>query len=105
MATCHIALGSNVGDRQVNLRAALERIERLPVTRLMRTSSFLETAAVGGPSGQQRFLNAAAELRTDLEAAALFEGLQAIERQLGRQQRERWGPRPIALDILLFGRA
>jgi 2-amino-4-hydroxy-6-hydroxymethyldihydropteridine diphosphokinase len=105
MPTCHIALGSNLGDRAKNLSAAVELVRRLPGTRLVKVSRFIETTPVGGPLGQGPFLNAAAELETELTPAVLMCCLQQIEQQLGRARApaERWGPRPIDLDILLWG--
>lgn len=103
MATCHIGLGSNLGNRRANLVAAVELIGRLPGTQVRRVSSFVETAPVGGPPEQQPFLNAAAEVESVLTPRVLLERLQEIEQKLGRARSERWGPRPIDLDILLWG--
>jgi 2-amino-4-hydroxy-6-hydroxymethyldihydropteridine diphosphokinase len=103
-ATCYIGLGSNQGDRQLNLVAALELIGRIPRGSLGQVSRFVETAAVGGPTGQSSFLNAAAEIETFLSPHALLEHLLRIEGRLGRARVERWGPRTIDLDILLWGR-
>jgi 2-amino-4-hydroxy-6-hydroxymethyldihydropteridine diphosphokinase len=103
MATCHIGLGSNLENRRANLVAALELIGRLPGTQVRRVSQFIETSPVGGPSGQQPFLNAAAVLETMLLPRLILERLREIEQRLGRAHRERWGPRSIDLDILLWG--
>jgi 2-amino-4-hydroxy-6-hydroxymethyldihydropteridine diphosphokinase len=97
----YIGLGTNLGDRELNLRRALERLEALgPV----RASSFRETDPVG-VTDQPKFLNAAAELATDLPPRALLERLLEIERELGRDRgtARRWGPRIIDLDLLLVG--
>jgi 2-amino-4-hydroxy-6-hydroxymethyldihydropteridine diphosphokinase len=97
----YIGLGTNLGDRELNLRRALERLEELgPV----RTSSFRETDPVG-VTDQPKFLNAAAELATELSPKELLERLLEIERELGRDRarERRWGPRVIDLDLLLFG--
>lgn len=97
----YIGLGTNLGDRELNLRRALERLEELgPV----RASSFRETDPVG-VTDQPKFLNAAAELATELPPAELLERLLGIERELGRERatERRWGPRVIDLDLLLFG--
>jgi 2-amino-4-hydroxy-6-hydroxymethyldihydropteridine diphosphokinase len=97
----YIGLGTNLGDRELNLRRALERLEELgPV----RASSFRETDPVG-VTDQPKFLNAAAELETDLRPRELLERLLEIERELGRDRatERRWGPRVIDLDLLLFG--
>ena len=103
MSTCHISLGSNLGNRRANLVAAVELIERLPGTQVRRVSTFVETMPVGGPAGQQRFMNGAAELETVLTPRLLMDRLQEIELKLGRARSERWGPRLIDLDILLWG--
>jgi 2-amino-4-hydroxy-6-hydroxymethyldihydropteridine diphosphokinase len=97
----YIGLGANLGDREANLRAALERLAELGG---LRVSSFRETDPVG-ITDQPRFVNAVAELETDLAAVALLERLLEIERQLGRDRsrEERWGPRSIDLDLLLYG--
>ena len=103
MSTCHIGLGSNLGNRRANLVAAVELIGRLPGTQIRRVSSFVETAPVGGPPEQQPFLNAAAEIASILTPRVLLERLLEIEQKLGRARSEHWGPRPIDLDILLWG--
>jgi 2-amino-4-hydroxy-6-hydroxymethyldihydropteridine diphosphokinase len=97
----YIGLGTNLGDRELNLRRALERLEELGS---VRASSFRETDPVG-VTDQPKFLNAAAELATDLPPRELLERLLEIERGLGRNRatERRWGPRVIDLDLLLFG--
>jgi 2-amino-4-hydroxy-6-hydroxymethyldihydropteridine diphosphokinase len=99
----YIALGSNLGDRATNLQRAVEALRGRPQIAVTRLSSFHETAPVGGPPGQGAYLNAAAELRTDLSPAELLGVLLAIERDLGRVRTEHHGPRTIDLDLLLYG--
>jgi 2-amino-4-hydroxy-6-hydroxymethyldihydropteridine diphosphokinase len=96
-----VGLGSNLGDRELNLRRALQQLEELGT---VRASSFRETDPVG-VTDQPKFLNAAAELATDLPPKELLERLLEIERELGRDRatERRWGPRVIDLDLLLFG--
>jgi len=96
-----VGLGSNLGDRELNLRRALQRLEELGT---VRASSFRETDPVG-VTDQPKFLNAAAEVATDLPPRDLLERLLEIERELGRDRatEPRWGPRVIDLDLLLFG--
>src|SRR4051794_25554062 len=101
--TAYIALGANLGDREANLRAALDHLNRTSGVKVMCVSRFLETPAVGGPPDSPPFLNAAAELRTTLGPAELLQTLLAIEHALGRVRRERWEPRIIDLDLLLYG--
>lgn len=103
MTAAYIALGSNLGDRRGYLDQALEALNEQSDVRVSRVSNYYETAPVGGPSGQGRFLNAAAELQTELPAEELLGLLLAIEQSLGRVRRERHGPRTIDLDLLLYG--
>ena len=102
MATVYIGLGSNLGDREATIRAAVDRLRAHPQIKVTAESSLIETAPVGGPAGQPTFLNGAAALETDLEPDALLDVLKGIERDLGRRPRTRWGPREIDLDLLLF---
>jgi 2-amino-4-hydroxy-6-hydroxymethyldihydropteridine diphosphokinase len=100
--SAYIGLGSNLGDRQAAIRAAADLLRAAQGVQALRLSSFLETDPVGGPPGQGRYLNAAARLETTLDPSALLELLLATERALGRHRSERWGPRTIDLDLLLF---
>ncbi len=99
-----IALGSNIGDRDANIRFALQQIAALPGTTILTESSPLNTAAVGGPDHQPDFLNAAACLSTPLDPEDLLSALLKIERSMGRTRQSgmRNEPRIIDLDILLF---
>ena len=101
MAKAYVGIGSNLGDRAAHVAAAVARMNALPETKVLGVSSVIETDPVG-PAGQDKFLNAAAELETELAPAALLAELQGIERDLGRVRAERWGPRTIDLDILLY---
>src|SRR3954470_2436333 len=103
MVSCLLGLGSNQGDRVGNLLAALDELRRHPAIHVERVSSFHETAPVGGPPGQARYFNAAATVETQLDAGEMVRLLLAVEEKLGRQRRERWGPRTIDLDLLLYG--
>ncbi len=98
----YIALGSNLGKREDNLRRALAALAAREGIAVRRVSPFLETAPVGGPP-QGPFLNAAAELETTLEPPELLAVLHQVERELGRERTVRWGPRTIDLDLLLYG--
>lgn len=100
--TAYIGLGSNLGDRRLNLRRALAALDERDGIAVRRVSSFVETEPVGGPP-QGPFLNAAAELETTLEPRALLVALHEVERELGRERSVRWGPRTIDLDLLLYG--
>jgi len=99
----YIALGANLGDRARNLRDALALISASPGSTLTAVSSFLENPAVGGPPDSPAFLNAVAEIETSLSAHEVLSRLLQIERALGRERREKWGPRTIDLDLLLYG--
>ena len=101
--TAYIALGSNLGERGENLERALQALQESPGVEVTQMSSFYETAPVGGPTGQENYLNAAAELQTDLEPRELLRVLLEVEQRLGRVRRERFGPRTIDLDLLLYG--
>ena len=102
-ATAYIALGANMGDRAGNIQAAIDALDQLEGVTVQRTSHFLENPAVGGPAGSPDFLNAVIEARTSLSAQSLLMHLLSIERLLGRQRREKWGPRVIDLDLILYG--
>lgn len=102
MADCLIALGANLGDRAATLDAALAAISADPQTRVVARSSYHETPAIGGPAGQQPFLNAAARIDTLRSCEATWEMLANVERQLGRVRDVRWGPRTVDLDLLLY---
>jgi 3-oxoacyl-[acyl-carrier protein] reductase len=99
----YIALGSNLGDRRALLDEAIARLRLQPGIEVISVSSHHETEPVGGPAEQGKYLNAAAQLRTTLTALQLLHVLQAVETQLGRVRTERFGPRTIDLDLLLYG--
>ena len=101
--TAHIALGSNLGDRQANLQRAVERLRASPEILVTAVSSFLDNPAVGGPAGSPPFINAAATLQTTLPPDLLLRRLLAVEREMGRERRQKWEPRVIDLDLLLYG--
>src|SRR5690349_8344650 len=99
----YVALGANLGDRAANIRAAIAKLNDTPGVTVRKVSSLYENPAVGGPEGSPDFLNAAAELETTLDPHALLECLLVTERSLGRIRRQKWEPRPIDLDLLLYG--
>ena len=101
--TAYIALGANLGDRAANIAAALEKLQQTPQVKLAKVSTFIENPAVGGPADSPPFLNAAVEIVTWLSARAILDRLLEIEKEIGRVRREKWGPRSIDLDLLLFG--
>ena len=97
----YVGLGSNLGDRSAHLLLGLSALSRLPQTHLLRLSPVYETEPVGPP--QPPYLNLVAELETGLAPRALLLEMLRIERALGRERRERWGPRTLDLDLLLYG--
>lgn len=101
--TVYIGLGSNLGDRQANLRRALAMLVESPQLEVRRISSFLDNPAVGEQENAPNFLNAVAEAKTSLSARALLDRLMEIEQAMGRVRIERWEPRVIDLDLLLYG--
>ena len=103
MATCLLALGSNVGDREATLREALAAIDATPGVALQRQSGWYATAAVGGPPNQGEFINAAAVVECSLGPAELLATLHQIESLCGRHRRERWAARTCDIDLILYG--
>src|SRR5437588_5415059 len=101
--TAYIALGSNLDDRQGHLDDALQALHTTPSISVLRISSYHETAPVGGPPGQMNYLNAAAQLWTELDPRELLRALLSLEEKHGRVRREPNGPRTLDLDLLLFG--
>ncbi|MBU3055510.1 2-amino-4-hydroxy-6-hydroxymethyldihydropteridine diphosphokinase [Pseudomonas indica] len=103
MERVYIGLGSNLSEPLEQLRGALAALGELPQSRLAATSSFYSSDPLG-PADQPRYVNAVAALDTDLPPLALLDALQTIELNQGRvRKEERWGPRTLDLDILLFG--
>lgn len=102
MVQAYIWLGSNIDDPPAQLKRALESIAKLPLTKLIQVSRFCETKPLGELE-QPNYLNAAAEISTDLSPHELLSHLQAIESSQGRRREERWGSRTLDLDILLYG--
>ena len=97
MTRAYVGVGANLGDREATIRAAISALPGL-----VAVSALRETEPVGVVD-QPPFLNGAAAIETELSARELLDALLAVERELGRERRERWGPRTIDLDLLLFG--
>ena len=104
MTVAVLGLGANIGDRRENLAAALRRLDAPPGIRIEAVSALYETPP-WGKTDQPAFLNAAARIDTSLSPRALLEAILEVERSLGRERGERWGPRTLDIDILLFGTA
>jgi dihydroneopterin aldolase / 2-amino-4-hydroxy-6-hydroxymethyldihydropteridine diphosphokinase len=98
----YIGLGSNMGDRENNLREALNAVnDALGITRVIKTSSIYATKPVGNIE-QEDFLNCAAEIKTLLPPRELIQFLLDIEKELKRERIVKWGPRTIDIDVLLY---
>ena len=104
MVRAFVGLGSNLGDREGTLRAAVGRLRSMAATRVVRVSSLRNTEPVGYVD-QPRFLNGAVELETELPARELLDVLLELERGFGRDRSASppRGPRTLDLDLLLYG--
>lgn len=98
--TVYLSLGSNLGDRQAHLEAAIAALAR--DLDLLNRSALYETEPVG-IRDQPPFLNLAVEARTELTPIALLKFVKGVEREVGRRPTYRWGPRVVDIDILLHG--
>jgi len=101
MATAFIGIGSNLGDREAHVGRALELLGAEQELEVVAVSQLRETEPVG-PVEQGSFVNGAVQLVTELSPRELLERLLAIEQHLGRVRKERFGPRTIDLDLLLY---
>ncbi len=98
----YIGLGSNLGNREENIRKAVALLEKSQGIKLVKLSPFYETEPVGDiPQG--KFINAAAEIYTAISPSGLLAVCRNIEDELGRVRTVKWGPRTIDLDVLLYG--
>jgi 2-amino-4-hydroxy-6-hydroxymethyldihydropteridine diphosphokinase len=98
----YVGLGANLGNRRGTLQQAVSLLAAVDGVDVLAVSELRETDPVGVVD-QPRFLNGAAALETTLSARELLDTLLAIERSLGRERVERWGPRTVDLDLLLYG--
>jgi len=96
-----LGLGSNVGESEVNLRTAIMLIEKNKQVVLINNSSLYETKPYG-PVSQNNFYNIVVEIKTEYSPTDLFNFLKEVEQEIGREPAERWGPRSIDIDILLY---
>ena len=101
MERIYIGMGSNLADPAEQLRNAVQALAQLPDSRFAGVSAFYQSDSV--LPGQPRYTNAVAAIDSELEPLDLLDALQAIEIDHGRERHERWGPRTLDLDILLFG--
>lgn len=103
MTLAYIAIGSNLASPLEQVNAAVNALAEIPDSRVISVSSFYRTPPLG-PQDQPDYLNAAVALETSLAPEALLDHTQRIELQQGRTRKaERWGPRTLDLDIMLFG--
>ncbi len=103
MTIVYIGLGSNMDTPEQHINSAIDSLNNLQSSRLLKVSSLYKSKPVG-PQNQDDYINAVAELDTGLEALELLDNLQKIEVEHGRDRSgERWGPRTLDLDILIFG--
>ncbi|MBF9773012.1 2-amino-4-hydroxy-6-hydroxymethyldihydropteridine diphosphokinase [Enterobacter asburiae] len=103
MTLAYIAIGSNLASPLEQVNAAVQALGEIPQSKIVVASSFYRTPPLG-PQDQPDYLNAAVVLETALNAETLLDNTQRIELQQGRvRKEERWGPRTLDLDIMLFG--
>lgn len=102
MATAFVGIGSNLGDRERELRRAIDLLSEDEEIEVVAVSTLRETEPVG-PVEQGPFLNGALEVRTELSPRDLLGRLLAVEQRLGRVRDVRFGPRTIDLDLLVYG--
>lgn len=101
MERIYIGMGSNLADPAEQLRSAIAALGQLPQTSIVGVSAFYQSDSL--LPGQPRYTNAVAALDSALAPLDLLDALQAIENDQGRERLQRWGPRTLDLDILLFG--
>ncbi|MGY4492364.1 2-amino-4-hydroxy-6-hydroxymethyldihydropteridine diphosphokinase [Pseudomonas sp. TE3610] len=101
MEVVYIGLGSNLAEPAEQLRQAIEALGQLPFSQGLKVSALYSSESLS--PGQPRYTNAVARLETSLAPLVLLDALQAIENDQGRVRAERWGPRTLDLDVLLFG--
>jgi 2-amino-4-hydroxy-6-hydroxymethyldihydropteridine diphosphokinase len=99
----YVGFGSNLGDRQVAWTRTLDLLEHASGIRVIQAAQPIETDPVGPIQDQPRYLNSVIKIETTLTPLVLLDTLLDIEHQMGRVRRERWGPRTVDLDILLYG--
>jgi 2-amino-4-hydroxy-6-hydroxymethyldihydropteridine diphosphokinase len=106
VVTAYVGLGSNLADPEQQLRSALNELEALPQSRFLAHSSLYCSPPLRGEgvsTDQPDYLNAVAAVDTELSPTALLAALQKLENRHQRERAERWGPRTLDLDLLLYG--
>lgn len=102
MTRAYLALGSNLGERIAHLQGAVDALARVPGVTVVAVSRVYATEPVGGPP-QGEYLNAVVAVDTDLDPYALLEVAHRLEADAGRVRAERFGPRTLDVDVLLYG--
>lgn len=103
MILAYIAIGSNLGDPVTQAQQAIHQLTQLPKSRLIAASSLYSSTPMG-PQNQPDYINAVAAIETELTPLELLDSIQRIEQQQGRVRKDqRWGPRTLDLDIVLYG--
>lgn len=103
MVVCYVGIGSNIGNRRVTIHKALQQMNALRQTKIIKMSKIIETLPQGGPVGQRKYCNGVAKIETSIPPFQLLQAFKKIEKSLGRLPGVRWGPRTIDLDILFYG--
>lgn len=102
MPRCLISLGSNRGDPASTLSASIRELRRFADHGEVVASRAVESAPIGGPTGQGRYVNSAVAFETSREPIELLDGLQRLEERFGRRRGQRWASRTLDLDLLFF---
>ncbi|WP_310618441.1 2-amino-4-hydroxy-6-hydroxymethyldihydropteridine diphosphokinase [Flexibacterium corallicola] len=102
MITCALGLGSNLGDSNAYIKSAISILDQTPDIEVIATSSHYRTPP-WGPVPQDDYRNCCVTIRTSLSAQELLRTCLGVEEDLGRTREERWGPRTIDIDLLLYG--
>ena len=102
MATAFLGLGSNLGNRMAFLRGGRDSLASHPGIEVVQAAGVYETTAIGGPPGNPSFLNSVLQIETTLTPLQLLDVCLATEDDFGRTRPERWAPRTLDIDILLY---
>lgn len=103
MTIVYIGLGSNMESPKQQIKSAIKSISEIPEIQVLKVSSLYKSKPVG-PQGQNDYINAVIKIETEFMPLELLDCMQDIENQHGRIRKERWGPRILDLDILIFGK-
>jgi len=103
MVIVYLGVGSNLGNRGKNIKLAVEKIQVLKNTKIIKASKLFESLPCGGPAGQPNYLNAVLRISTNFSPLSLLKKMKKIENELGRTPAARFGARVMDLDILLYG--